>query len=416
MDVGGIRAVRRAAALALLALAAAPATAQRPAPRIPRAQAEAVVRRVLRAHPIVDGHADLYRYWLNCPQCPRSLAAWPIDVETTGTMDLPKWRRGGVGGQLYNVYGKDRNVTSLLEAFDLMHQLGTRYPRDLRVVGSPAELEAAARAGQVGIIPMFEGAVLLQDNPALLRTYHRLGLRAVTLAYQTNNLADGSDDAPRHRGISPLGRAMIAEMNRLGVLVDLSHVSADAMRAAIAASTAPVIFTHSNAYALCRVNRNVPDDVLRAVRANGGIVMVNFVPFHVSQAHADWLAAMEAAWKARVAQAPDTAAADRWLDIEWKAAHPEPRVTAADVADQVEHVRRVAGLAHVGIGADFGNDAEYVVPELADAGRYPALLTELAMRGWTAAELAQLTRGNFLRVWRAAEAEARRAQRAAPGP
>lgn len=365
-----------------------------------------MVERVLRTAPIIDGHDDLYRYWLNCGQCPRDLADYPIDVETKGTTDIPKWRRGGVGGQLYNVYGKDRDVVHLLEAFDLMHRLADRYPDDLRIVGSADELQAAIRSQRIGIVPMFEGAVLLQNNPALLRMYHQLGLRAVTMAYRTNDLADGSDDAPRHGGISPLGRTMIAEMNRLGVMVDLSHVSADAMRGAIAASSAPVIFTHSNAYALCRVNRNAPDDVLKALKANGGIIMVNFVPFHVSQRHADWLAAIEAAWRARLAASPDTAAADRYLETEWKVQNPEPVVTIGEVADQIDYIRRLIGVEHVGIGADFGNDAEFIIPDLADASRYPALLEELAMRGWSEADLKRLASENFLRVFRAVEARA----------
>lgn len=396
--------------LALLLLGAWPARAQQRSeatvPRISRAAAEAIAQRVLRTHPIIDGHADLYRYYLNCAQCPRDLGDYPLDRETPGTIDLPKWRRGGVGGQLYNVYGKDREVVNLLGAFDLMHRMAERYPNDIRIVGSAEELEEAARAGRIGIVPMFEGAVLLQNDPALLRTYHRLGLRAVTLAYRTNDLADGSDDVPRHGGISPLGRAMIAEMNRIGVIVDLSHVSPDAMRAALAASTAPVIFSHSNAYALCKVGRNVPDDVLRALRANGGVIMINFVPYHISQRHADWLTAIEAAWRGRLAQSPDTAAADRYLETEWRVAHPEPRVTIGEVADHIDYVKRLIGVEHVGLGADFGNDAEFIIPDLADAGRYPALLAELAMRGWTEAELGQLTRGNFLRVFRAVGARA----------
>ncbi len=391
-------------ALSLLASAAAPAWAG--ASHVSRAEAATVVARVLRAAPIVDGHDDLYRYWLNCPQCPRGHADYPIDVETSGTTDIPKWRRGGVGGQMYNVYGRDRDPVHLLEAFDLMHQLAERYPRDLRIVGSADELEANMRAGRIGIVPMFEGAVLLQNNPALLRTYHRLGLRAVTMAYRTNDLADGSDDTPRHGGVSELGRKMIAEMNRLGVMVDLSHVSADAMRGAIAASKSPVVFTHSNAHALCRVNRNVPDDVLLSLKANGGIVMVNFVPFHVSQRHADWLAAIEAAWRARLAATPDTAAADRYLETEWKLEHPEPVVTVGEVADQIDYIRRLIGVEHVGIGADFGNDAEFMIRDLADASRYPALLEELAARGWTERELRLLTNGNFLRVFREVEARA----------
>lgn len=392
--------------IVLLALAACAPHSPAAPPRPARAEAVELVRRVLRTSPVVDGHDDLYRYWLNCGECPRGLADYPLDVETAGTTDIPKWRRGGVGGQLYNVYGKDRDPVHLVEAFDLMHRLQTQYPHDLRIVGTADALEATMRAGRIGIVPMLEGAVLLQNNPALLRMYYQLGLRAVTLAYRTNDLADGSDDTPRHGGVSPLGRTMIAEMNRLGVMVDLSHVSADAMRGAIAASSAPVIFSHSNAYALCRVNRNVPDDVLLALRDNGGIVMVNFVPFHVSQRHADWLVAIEAAWRKRLAMSPDTAAADRYVYGAWKEAHPEPVVTVAEVADQVDYVRKLIGVEHVGIGADFGNDAEFVIRDLADASTYPALLEELATRGWTEQELRLLTSGNFLRVFRAVEARA----------
>lgn len=369
-------------------------------------RAEQIVSKVLRTTPIIDGHNDLYRYFLNCKECPRKIEEFPLNSETKGNTDIPKYRRGGVGGQLYNVYGKDRNMTSLIEAFDLMHRLENAYPDDLRIVGSSSEMRSTIKQRKIAILPMLEGSVLLQNNFALLRMYYRMGLRSVTFAYQTNDLADGSDDAPKHNGISELGRRMVSEMNRLGVIIDLSHISAASMRDILKTSKAPVLFSHSNAYELCKVNRNVPDDVLRALKENRGIVMVNFVPFFVSQKHADWLKAAETAWKIKFAETKDEKLADRYYEDVWLKANPEPQVNVSDVADHFDHIRKVIGVDYIGIGADYYEDAEYKIKELSDASAYPKLLIELARRGWMEHELKKITNENFLRVFEEVERKA----------
>jgi membrane dipeptidase len=264
-----------------------------------------------------------------------------------------------------------------------------------------ADVRAAHAAGRVALIPHVEGGEQLGGSLERLRALHALGVRSVGLTWNhTNDLADAALDSARWGGLSPLGEAAVREMNRLGVLVDLSHASDEAALDALALSAAPVVLSHSSARALADLPRNAPDEVLRRVAANGGVVMVTFVPYFTTDAYAAWYARGEAAWDSLRAVHGDDGAAGAMAA--WEAAHPPPPVTLADVADHVEHVRRVAGAEHVGLGSDFDGMFSHV-GGLEDVAAFPALLAELARRGWTDEELGAVAGGNVLRVLAEAE-------------
>lgn len=244
---------------------------------VPEQKAKEIVDRVLKTSPVIDGHNDLFIHYMDCKTCPKDLKDYRLDTIAKGHTDIPKMRKGKVGGMLMNVFGSDS--VSYIKAWDLLYRMEDMYKSDLKVVTSSKEMRMVMNEGKIGFLPILEGAKRLQDDPALLRVYYKLGLRSVTFAYSTNGLADGSDDTARHNGISSIGREMVKEMNRLGVLTDMSHISAKAMNDILDITKAPVIFSHSNARALCNVNRNVPDDVLLRLKKNGGIIMLTFVPY-----------------------------------------------------------------------------------------------------------------------------------------
>ncbi|HRX38873.1 MAG TPA: dipeptidase [Parvularculaceae bacterium] len=365
-----------------------------------------VVEAALRRTPLIDGHNDLFIQYMDCAACPRGPDAYDIGGAVEGDTDIPRWREGRVGAQLLNVFGPGNATRDTLEAFDFLYRLAARYPADIEIAASANDVRRIWKSGRIAIVPTLEGATRLENSTAMLRTLHRLGLRAVTLAYDTNDLADGSDDTPRHGGLSPLGADMVREMNRIGVLIDLSHVSTDTMNDVLDIATAPVIFSHSSSRALVDVERNVPDEVLARLRANGGLVMVSFVPYFSSTAYAEWMAEMEDLSDSITADVGagkmSEAEADKAWD-QWQASHPAPEATIADVADHIEHVRSVAGVDHVGLGSDFDGISSHKVKGLEDVSTFPALLKELAARGWTEDELAKLSGENFLRVLKAAE-------------
>lgn len=362
-------------------------------------EATEIVNKLLKVTQIIDGHNDFYHSFFDCTTCQGEITDFPLDSINSGNTNIPLYRKGGVAGQLYNIYGKDRKTENLLKAFDLMYQVAETYPGDITIAGTAADLRNAIRNKKIALLPILEGAVLLQDNKSLLRTYYRLGLRSVTFAYKTNNLADGSDDTARHNGISPLGKDMIAEMNKLGIIIDMSHVSANAMRDILKNSKAPVIFSHSNAYSLCKVNRNAPDDVLLDLKKNKGIIMINFLPFYISQEHADWLAKAEKDWKMKLNELKDTSATDKYYTEIWLKQNPEPTVSVADVANHFDYVKNLIGVDYIGIGSDLGDKYEFTIKGMTDVSCFPSLLTELVRRGWTVTELKKITSENFLRVF-----------------
>jgi membrane dipeptidase len=414
-----------AAALACAgATAAAPAAAQTDAP----AQ---VAERVLRASPVVDGHNDLPWAIRESRARPMDVDAYDLRARTPGATDLARLRAGRVGGQFWSVYipgepgddayaphgaasGRPGYARVQLEQIDVARRVIARYPDALAFAARAADAAPAMRAGRVASFLGMEGGHAIENSLGALRAYHDLGVRYMTLTHNvTLDWADAALDSARHGGLTRFGEEVVREMNRLGMLVDLSHTSDGTMSDALRVSAAPVIWSHSSARAVADHRRNVPDSLLARVRANGGVVMVTFVGGFVSQAVVEHQRA-RAAERGRLLRAAggDAARARAGLGA-WDAAHPAPRATLAQVADHVDHVRRVAGADHVGLGGDF--DGTNDLPAgLEDVSKYPALVAELARRGWSEADLRKLTGGNVLRVLARAEEVAARLRRERP--
>ncbi|MEO8197569.1 MAG: dipeptidase [Thermoanaerobaculia bacterium] len=379
-----------------------------PVAQVDPADPVARVRQILAEAPLVDGHVDLMIHFANQRE-KRLLPADSYDISgrTAGQVDLPRLRAGQVGAGIFTVGIEDENdrVAGITAAMDLLHAIAARNSANLEVVDGAEGLERAVAAKRIAVLPGLEGGDQIGGSLDVLRAVYDHGVRAMTLTWEhTNEIGDSNADAPRHDGLSPFGVDVVHEMNRLGMLVDLSHAADATAARALAETRAPVIFSHSGARALCPSPRNLPDDLLRAAAAKDGLVMVSFVSYYSSAANCDWYVRGEARWgELRVLRGADREAIRRDFAA-WDAANPEPRATLADVADQVEYVRRIAGIDHVGIGADFDGMGEARTLGLEDAATYPALFAELARRGWTDAELRKLAGENFLRVLRAVEA------------
>ncbi len=355
---------------------------------------------------VVDGHNDL----------PWALRQSGYDLDLVDVAqpqpqlqtDLPRLRAGGVGGQFWSVYVPcsfqgAAAVTATLEQVDAVHLLVERYPDDLVLVTDADGLDDALTSGRVASLLGAEGGHSIDSSLGVLRDLYRLGVRYLTLTHNANTgWADSATDVPRHGGLTRFGRAVVAEMNRLGMLVDLSHVAVTTMHDALDVTEAPVIFSHSSARTVADHPRNVPDDVLRRLHDNGGVCMVTFVPRFVSPAAARWSADVHDAALAAGVDPRDLEALEAFGDAY---PHPCPPATLADVVAHVEHVREVAGVAHVGLGGDFDGTASTPVG-LEDVSRYPVLLDALRERGWSQADLVALTHGNVSRVLRDAEAVA----------
>lgn len=408
-----LSATRIAPLLALLALATSPAHAQTTA-EMQR------IDRILKATPLIDGHND----WAEALRMKAGTARWTMTLDRLNPdsydTDIARLRTGRVGGQFWSVYvsadlAGPEQVKQTLEQIDLVNDIVRRHPETFRLARTAADVRAAHKAGRIASLMGVEGGGQIDASLSVLRAYHALGAGYLTLThFKTIAWADSATDAPVHGGLTDFGKAVVHELNRLGMLVDLAHVSDGVMRDAIAASRAPVIFSHSSARALCDHTRNVPDDILQAVARNGGIVMVNFAPQYVSEARRIWggdRAGAEARFKTLFTGEPDRekAAMDQWLKD-----HPEPLATVGMVADHVEHIAKVAGHDHVGLGGDY--DGLPKLPEgMEGVDAYPKLLAELMHRGWSDADLAKLAGGNILRVMAAAEQVARDMAAEAPG-
>jgi membrane dipeptidase len=380
-------------------------------------EALARARRVLAAHPVFDGHNDLPWAIRENVDAPRDVVAYDLRVRTKGATDLERLREGGVGGQLWSVYvpaelpGGFARVQ--LEQIDIARRMIARYPDRLAFATTADEVERAMKGGRVASLLAIEGGHAIEDSLGALRAYFDLGVRAMTLTHgKTIDWADSATDTARHGGLTRFGEEVVREMNRLGMLVDLSHVSEETMEDALRVSEAPVVFSHSSARALCDHPRNVPDSVLAKMTANGGVVMVTFVNSFVSGEFSKAYGPLWREYEVRSRGVADPAERER-LRKEIFARMPKIVVTIAQVADHVDHVRKVAGVDHVGLGGDYdGNDSW---PEgLSDVSGYPRLLAELARRGWSDEDLGKLASGNILRVMRQAEAVARRLQRERP--
>lgn len=411
--------MRKAAILALALGLAAPVTAASPY--------DARIDRVLKATPLIDGHND----WAENLREDFGEGWWAVDLNHDSRTfkhplmtDIPRLRAGHVGGQFWSVYidaklAGPAAIAATLEQIDIIRGIAARYPGTFEMAYTAADVRRIHKAGRIASLIGVEGGAQMGESMPALRAYYALGARYMTLTHVlTTKWADSATDAPQHDGLTPFGKAVVVEMNRLGMLIDLSHVAPSTMRAALAVSKAPVIFSHSSARGLDDHPRNVPDDVLKLLAVNGGVVMVNYAPTYVSAERYAWEAARAGA-KASFNAPPYSGLyigqADRAEKAlaEWDAAHPRPVTTLAQVADHIDYIARVAGHDHVGIGGDLDGIPDTPVG-LNGVDTYPALLAELMKRGWTDADIAKLAGDNVLLALEGAEKVAASMKGSAP--
>lgn len=375
---------------------------------------------VLSATPLIDGHNDLP--WHLRAKCWYDMDAYDITQDLTGQghTDIPRLRRGMVGAQFWSVYvpsnlPEGKAVTATLEQIDAVHQMIARHSDTFGLARTADEIEQVFASGRIASLLGAEGGQSIDSSLAALRMLHVLGVRYMTLTHNDNNpWADSATDEPVHNGLSDFGREVVREMNRIGMMVDLSHVSADTMRDAIETSVAPVIFSHSGAYAVCSSPRNAPDDVLASVKAQNGIVMATFVPDFVSQACADWRNEAKEAAAAAGVDPKD------WTEFtaftkELQRTKPKPEATLEDAVAHFEYLREAIGIDHIGVGGDY-DGTDRLPNGLEDVSTYPALFEALADRGWSDDDLAATAGRNLLRVMRDVEQVAADLQKdTAPG-
>jgi membrane dipeptidase len=375
--------------------------------------------RVLRAAPLVDGHNDLPWAIRESKTTPRDVDQYDLRKRAAGHTDIARLRKGMLGAQFWSVYIpgeiKDSGYARVqLEQIDIARRVIAKYPDTFQWALTADAVRAAFKAGKIGSMLGLEGGHAIENSLGPLRTYYDLGARYMTLTHNvTLDWADAALDSAKHGGLTKFGEEVVREMNRLGMLVDLSHVSPGTMSDALNVTEAPVIFSHSASRELVNHRRNVPDSILRRLPKNGGVVMVPFVTSFVS---ADVFKYSEAADKAQAdirKRLPNdsTAAKHEW--DQWRAAHPEPKATLSQVADHIDHVRKIAGVDHVGIGSDFDGITD-VIEGLEDVSTFPSLFAELSRRGWTDADLKKLAGENVLRVLKQAEVVAARLKRQRP--
>jgi membrane dipeptidase len=386
----------RRTALARFTLTLALALAPAPALGQGGDAADELVRRVLTQTPLFDGHNDLPWAIREHTGAPGNVEAYDLRGRAPGHTDIPRLRKGMVGAQFWSVYipfeaTEEGAARVQLEQIDIARRVIARYPDVFEQAYSVSDVERIFGSGRIASVLGMEGGHAIENSLGALRAFYDLGVRYLTLTHSANiDWADSCCEPPRLGGLSEFGKEVVREMNRLGMLVDLSHTSPGTMHDALDVSEAPVIFSHSGARAVTDHPRNVPDDVLRRLPENGGVVMVTFVPSFVN------------------------AEVMRWSSLPPEQRKgSEPRATMEDVIRHIEHIRRVAGVDHVGIGGDF-DGISAVVQGLEDVSTYPALFAELARRGWTEEELAKLAGGNVMRVWREVERVAARLQRERP--
>ena len=390
---------------ASIAAMAAPASAQSIDPKV-----QARIDRILKATPLIDGHNDIAEQLAENYQRDISGLASGTDQRKPRALmtDMARLHAGHVGGQFWSVYidgsiTGDAAIRETLQEIDIVKRMIAAYPNDLEQAYTADDIVRIHKKGKIASLIGIEGGRQIGGSLAALRQFYNLGARYMTLTHnQTTEWADAATDEPKYDGLNPFGVAVVHEMNRVGMLVDLSHVAPATMKDAIAASKAPVIFSHSSARALVDHPRNVPDDVLQLLPANGGVVMVNWVPGFISDAVYKWGAdqsAEEARLKSLNRASKDAVAAGMKA---WEAAHPRPATDVRIVADHIEHVAKVAGYDHVGIGADL-DGIPYAPTGLGGVETYPLVFAELIKRGWSDANLAKLAGGNVLRALRGAE-------------
>jgi membrane dipeptidase len=401
-------------AIALLLVCAAFATSGADAQAADSNLARA--KRILRTTPLVDGHNDLAWRIREDKHAPRDVEAYDLRHTTAGHTDLARMKEGMVGAQFWSVYipgeVKDSGYARVqLEEIDIARRFIAKYPERLAFATRAADIRHDFSQGKVASFLGMEGGHAIENSLGALRAYYDMGVRYMTLTHNvTLDWADAALDEPKHGGLTPFGKEVVREMNRLGMLVDLAHVSPGTMSAALDVSEAPVIFSHSGARALVDHPRDVPDSILARLPKNGGIVMVPFVNSFVSaKVRAHDVGEEHASKDAKARFGADTAAMERELSA-WRTAHPPVRASISDVADHIEHVRDVAGIDHVGIGSDF-DGIEDVIPGLENVSKFPYLLAELARRGWSDADLRKVVGENFIRAFTKAETVAARLQK-----
>jgi membrane dipeptidase len=379
--------------------------------------ADTAARELLSRFPLIDGHNDLP--WALRKAGSLDLVKTDISapVEFTHT-DLPRLARGGVGAQFWSVfvpadYQGESAVSTTLEQIDLVRRLAARYPDALELAFTAADVRRISAAGKVASLLGAEGGHSIASSMGTLRALYALGVRYMTLTHNLNTpWADSATDTPAVGGLTAFGREVVREMQRLGMLVDLSHVAATTMSHALDIAEAPVIFSHSSARAVCDHPRNVPDEILARLAGNGGICMITFVPMFVSQRCRDWQLEAAAEMERRGLD-PNNWEDRKQFRPEWASAHPAPKATLADVVAHAERVREVAGVDHIGVGGDF--DGVESLPEgLDDVSCYPALIAALLDRGWSEEDCGKLACGNLLRVLEEAERAAKLTQASRP--
>jgi membrane dipeptidase len=385
----------------------------------PTGTGEARVLEILKTTPLIDGHNDMP--WALREKHGNDPYAVDLTTDLTATglhTDIPRLRAGGVGAQLWSVYvpadiTPAEAVKETFEQIDTVRRIVAAHPDVFELATTADDIERIHRSGKIASLIGMEGGYSIDDSLGLLREFQAAGARYMTLTHsKTTSWADSATDAPQWGGLNPFGEAVVHEMNRIGMMVDLSHVSEETMLDAIRVSEAPVIFSHSSARAVTGNRRNVPDNVLKLMPANGGIVMVTFVPGFVSAAIADWNRQMgeEAT---RLNADPSAEPLDPGLKARAEA-HPRPHATVADVVAHIQHVREVAGIDHVGLGGDF-DGVESLPDGITGVDAYPEILAALMAAGWTEADIRKLAGENMLRVMRAVEAVARTKANERPG-
>ena len=360
---------------------------------------------------LIDGHNDL-------PWAVRTSAGGDFDSYDiaaplperfrAGQTDIPRLTAGGVDGQFWSVYvpadyaAKGKAAWATMEQIDIVHRMLKRYPETFELALTADDLERIVAEGRIASLIGVEGGHSIENSLGVLRMLHRLGARYMTLTHsETLDWADSATDTPRHGGLSPFGEEVVLEMNRLGMLVDISHVSAETMHDVLRVSRAPVIASHSSAYALVPHPRNVPDDVLRELPRNGGVIMVNFFSGFINPEAQTVMREADTARRRLQAEHPGEADFARAWD-RWRREHPIPPGTLAQVVDHIDHIAKVAGIDHVGLGSDF--DGVSRTPEgLEDVSRFPAITQALLDRGYADEEIRKVLGKNVLRVLRRAE-------------
>ena len=385
----------------------------------PSAADMAKARRVLSTTPLIDGHNDLPWAIREATAAPHDVEAYDLRKRVPGHTDLARLKAGMVGGQFWSVYIpgeiKDSGYARVqLEQIDIARRVIAKYPERFQWALTSSAVRSSFKAGKIGSLLGMEGGHAIENSLGALRAYYDLGARYMTLTHNvTLDWADAALDSARHGGLTNFGREVVHEMNRLGMLVDLAHVSPGTMSDALDATEAPVIFSHSGSRALVDHPRNVPDSILARLPKNGGVVMVPFVTSFISKEVKEWGDRQGAAQADARRRFPnDTAGVRRAMD-DWNRANPQPKATLSQVADVIDHVRKVAGVDHVGIGSDFDGITDVVVG-LEDVSKFPYLFAELSRRGWSEADLRKLAGENVLRAFKQAEVVSARLKKERP--